>query len=437
MDARALQIGLAGFGNVGAGVYLNLVRNGDLVAARCGCRLEVRRIAVRDVNRVRAVDPPAALVTADWRELAADPEIDVIVELMGGVSEAYDLVKAALEAGRIVVTGNKALLAERGRELFALARERGVPLLFEAAVAGGIPIIKAIQESLVGNRIESIYGIVNGTCNYILTRMQEAGIAYAEALEEAQRLGYAEADPALDVSGWDAGHKAILLGSLVSGAWVDPGSVVVEGIEHIAAADIGYAERLGYAVKLLAVIRRKGEAGLLEVRVQPSLVPSQHMLAAVHGVFNAVLVRGDVVGDALFYGSGAGRDPTSSAVISDLGEACRAKRGVIQTALINPAEEAALLPVDESFSHYYLRLNVDNLPGVLARVAALLGDHGAGITTVLQPETEGDSAELVMVLGDAPYGSIRRALREIAELDCTRETPVLLRLEPLETRATA
>ncbi len=428
-----LQIGLAGFGNVGAGVYKNLLKNRALLEKRLGRGLEVRRIAVRDLSKPRDVELPADLMTTDLDSLVEDDAIDIVVELIGGTDRAFDLVKAALERGKTVVTGNKALLAERGQELFAIADERKTPIYFEAAVAGGIPIIKTVQESLVGNHIEAVAGIINGTCNYILTRMTEAGLDYPEALAEAQQLGYAEADPTLDINGWDAAHKAIILASLSYGCWVPTDRVYVEGIEKITRRDIDFAQRFGYVVKLLAVIRLHPDSSAIELRVQPSLIPRGHILASVNGVFNAILIRGDVVGETLFYGSGAGQDPTSSSVISDLADAalwrnnCEGHTGFVPHGLYGKP-----LPIEESASKYYLRVEADDQPGVLAQIARVLGDHDIGILSVIQPEDhEPGSAPIVLMLDYASFGTIRAALAQLKALDCIREDPVLMRVESL------
>ena len=432
-SAPPLQIGLAGFGNVGAGVYKNLVKNREILRKRTGRDLEIRRIVVRDPDKPRDPAPPAELVTTDLDALTSDEEIDIVVELIGGIDRAFDLVKASLEAGKTVVTGNKALLAERGQELFAIADERKTPIYFEAAVAGGIPIIKTVQESLVGNHIEAVAGIINGTCNYILTRMTDAGLDYPEALAEAQALGYAEADPTLDINGWDAAHKAIILASLSYGCWVPTDKIYVEGIERITRRDIDFAERFGYAIKLLAIIKLQPESNAIELRVQPSLIPRQHILASVNGVFNAILVQGDVVGETLFYGSGAGQDPTSSSVISDLADAARWKAGNgSPTGFVPHGLYGKPLPIEETDSKYYLRVEADDVPGVLAQIARVLGDHDIGILSVIQPEDhEEGSAPIVLMLHFAPFGTIRRALEQLKTLDCIREDPVLMRVESL------
>ncbi|MFO1439177.1 MAG: homoserine dehydrogenase [Verrucomicrobiaceae bacterium] len=432
---RVIQVGLAGLGNVGAGVYKNLEKNRALITQRTGADIRVAKVAVRDLKRKRDVEVPDALLTTNWQDLVNDASIPVIVELIGGTTTAYDMVCAALRAKKIVVTGNKALLAERGQELFALAEQCGVPIYFEAAVAGGIPIIQVLQEGLVGNHIRSIHGIINGTCNYILTRMSQAGLSYADALQEAQEKGFAEADPYLDVSGWDAAHKAIILASLSYGFWIPPDKICVEGVDRVSITDFKFAERLGYTIKLLSVIRAD-EQGLVEVRTQPTLVPLSHVLASVSGSFNAVLVNGDIVGETLFYGRGAGQDPTSSSVISDLCEAAAVlMHGARHSGFVPHGLYGKSKPVDDTVSHHYLRLTVDDVPGVLAQVATELGKRGIGISSVLQPEdlesTTGETS-LVLMVHDARVGDMKQALDALRSLSCVRGEPTWMRVETLQ-----
>jgi len=432
---RVIQVGLAGLGNVGAGVYKNLEKNRALITQRTGADIRVAKVAVRDLKRKRDVEVPDALLTTNWQDLVNDASIPVIVELIGGTTTAYDMVCAALRAKKIVVTGNKALLAERGQELFALAEQCGVPIYFEAAVAGGIPIIQVLQEGLVGNHIRSIHGIINGTCNYILTRMSQAGLSYADALQEAQEKGFAEADPYLDVSGWDAAHKAIILASLSYGFWIPPDKICVEGVDRVSITDFKFAERLGYTIKLLSVIRAD-EHGLVEVRTQPTLVPLSHVLASVSGSFNAVLVNGDIVGETLFYGRGAGQDPTSSSVISDLCEAAAVlMHGARHSGFVPHGLYGKSKPVDDTVSHHYLRLTVDDVPGVLAQVATELGKRGIGISSVLQPEdlesTTGETS-LVLMVHDARVGDMKQALDALRSLSCVRGEPTWMRVETLQ-----
>jgi homoserine dehydrogenase len=430
---RTVRIGLAGLGNVGLGVFKNLRKNAGLIKERTGCLLQVEKVSVRSLGKLRDVDVPPAMLTTDWRALVTDSRIDVIVELIGGTTDAFDLVCEALRAKKPVVTGNKALLAERGQELFKLAEENHVPIYFEAAVAGGIPIIQTLQDGFVGNHIQSIHGIINGTCNYILTRMAQAGLSYEAALAEAQEHGIAEADPTLDVGGWDAAHKAIILASLSYGFWIKPQDVFVEGIEKVNPIDMHFAKKLGYTIKLLSEIRAD-EQSQIEVRTQPSLVPASHVLANVGGAFNAVLVNGDVVGETLFYGKGAGQDPTSSSVISDIAEAAATlvfgsrHSGFVPHGLYGKSK-----PVEETVTHFYVRLTVDDTPGVLAQVAKVLGDRGIGISSVIQPEEPGgDTTPLILMLDDASLRTVREAIKELRGLACVREEPSWMRVETLE-----
>lgn len=435
----SLGIGLAGFGTVGSGVWNTLHRNGDLIRRRTGggVALEVVRILVRDRTKARATrsDAPAEVFTTDWRELVEDPAVRIVVELIGGTTDAFDIVAAALRAGKPVVTGNKALLAERGVELFALSRETGVPIHFEAAVAGGIPIIRTVQDSFVGNRILSFSGIINGTSNFILERMTEAGLTFELALAEAQALGYAEADPALDVNGWDAAHKAILLATLAYGFPIDPAAIHVSGIEQVRPTDISFARQLGYCVKLLAVIRER-EDGAVELRVQPSFIPRSHILASVHGVFNAVAVHGDTAGESLFYGRGAGQDPTASSVVADLVEAARSLRpGSGHRGFLPYRESGRLVPVEETSTPCYIRLDVTDRPGVMAEVAQVLARHEIGISgthSPVNPENpDADFVDMVFLIHTCPYGRLQGALREIEALDCVNSAPVVFRIESL------
>jgi homoserine dehydrogenase len=421
---------MAGFGTVGTGVYVNLEKNRALLRERTGCDLVMRRIAERDTERPRAVPLPLDITVPDWRLLLDDPSVDVVIELMGGLGEARKMILEAIRRGKMVVTANKALLAEHGAEIFGLANEMRVPVFYEAAVAGGIPIIKSVREAFVANHFLRVRGIVNGTSNYILTRMAESGMDFSAALAEAQAAGYAEADPALDVNGWDAGHKAIILASLAYGFWVRSKDVLVEGIEKVTPSDMRFASRLGYTIKLLAAIDARGD-GSVDVSVQPSLVPNDNILASVRGVFNAIAVRGDVVGDTLFYGRGAGQDPTASSVIGDLADAAvalespRASYGFIPHGLYGD-----LRPSGEAVSPFYLRLAVDDRPGVLARIAGLLGDADIGISSVIQPETpEGEKAALVLMIHDAPRGRMLAAVEKIRALDCVHGEPAMYRVE--------
>ncbi len=425
---QSFGIGLAGLGNVGAGVFKHLTQNRSLLRGRLGCELEVRKVAVRDVSRDRGV--PRELLTTNAMELLDDPNVHIVVELMGQKEESLRLMLGAIERKKIVVTGNKALLAEHGKEIFDAAYEHKVPVFFEAAVAGGIPIIKAIREGFVANHIQSIHGIINGTSNYILTRMTEAGMGFAEALAEAQAAGYAEADPSLDVNGGDAAHKAVILASLAYGFWVPMEKVFVEGVEQLTANDICFAEKLHYRIKLLAHIKAHTDG--IEVRVHPTLIPKSHVLASVNGVFNAIAVKGDVVGDTLFYGRGAGQDPTSSAVIADIAEAA--------DALVSPRRNLGFMPhglygvckpIDEIVSEFYVRLSVEDRPGTIAQIAGILGELNVGISSILQPESEDEGATvpLVLMIHKASNAQIGAALDRIGKLVCVKRPPRMIRVE--------
>ena len=427
---QTLGIGLAGLGNVGAGVFKHLTQSRALLRERLGTDLEVRKIAIRDPMKRRDPSVPEALLTTRAEDLLDDPSIQIIVELMGQKELSLALILGALERGKVVVTGNKALLAEYGQEIFATATRCKVPIFFEAAVAGGIPIIKAIRESFIGNHIRSIHGIINGTSNYILTRMTEAGLGFNEALTEAQEAGYAEADPSLDINGGDAAHKAVILASLAYGFWIPTSNVFVEGIEQITAGDIGFARKLGYAIKLLGIIKADDQ-GKIEVRVHPTLIPKDHVLASVNGVFNALAVHGDIVGESLFYGRGAGQDPTTSSIIADLADAT--------AALLSPRSNygfiphhlyGTCLPIDQIVSEYYLRLSVSDRPGVIAQIAGILGDGAIGISSIFQPEGEdGEVVELVLLIHKATNAQMTVALEKIAALSCVKKIPRLIRVE--------
>jgi homoserine dehydrogenase len=423
-------IGLAGMGNVGAGVFKHLTQNRALLRERLGYELDVKKIAVRDLTRNRGVSVPAELLTTNWQDLLDDPAIQIIVELMGQKEDSLRLMLGAIQRGKIVVTGNKALLAEHGREIFEAATRHKVPVFFEAAVAGGIPIIKSIREAFIGNHIRSIHGIINGTSNYILTRMVESGLGFAAALAEAQAAGYAEADPTFDVNGWDAAHKAIILASLAYGFWIPTDKIFVEGIEQITANDIIFARKLGYTIKLLGIIKAEAN-GEIEVRVHPTLIPEKHVLASVNGVFNALAVHGDIVGDTLFYGRGAGQDPTASSVIADIAEAAaalqspRSNYGFMPHGLYGTCK-----PIDQIISEYYLRLTVEDRPGVIAQVAGILGELNIGISSIFQPEgEEGESVPLILVIHKATNGQMTAALEKIAALDCVKKTSRMMRVE--------
>jgi len=406
-------------------------------------RVKVRRVAVKAFDEPRPYPIPKSMMSTDWQSVVNDPQVDVVAELAGGTTIARTMILTALRLGKPVVTANKALLSAHGEELFAAARQYGTNLYYEASVCGGVPIIKALREGFVGNRISHLYGIVNGTCNYILTRMKLEGAEFAAVLKDAQAQGYAEAEPSLDVDGYDAQHKIGILASLAHGFWVNPRDIYVEGIRALTRADIQFAGQLGYTIKLLGIIKQLegrgarggAKAARIQVSVYPALVPNAHVLASVNHVFNAVFVRGDVVGDTLFYGRGAGKDATASAVLSDLADAALdLKFGTKHRVppFVPHERGGAVAPIDEVVSRYFVRLNVVDRPGVLAQISTLLGAARIGISSVIQPESrEGATVPLILMLHDAPSGAVTRALRRIGRLAAVRSAPVMIRVEDL------
>ncbi len=434
MSCSVSGIGLAGFGTVGSGVWKILEEHGRLIESRSqgSAAMEIRKIAVRDLSKKREGNTPAELFTTSLMEVVENPSVDIVVELIGGTEAAFDLVTGALKAGKPVVTGNKALLAERGTELFAISKETNTPIYFEAAVAGGIPIIKAVQQSLVGNQIESIAGIINGTSNYILQRMTEAGLGYPEALKEAKDLGYAEADETLDVNGWDAAHKAIILGSIAHGFLINYKDVYVRGIEKVTPLDIQFASDLGYVVKLLSLVIANKDGGI-EIRTQPSFLSKTHILASVHGVFNAVAIKGDHLGESLFYGRGAGQGPTASSVVSDLVEATRGSE--TNMGFLPYKEAGNLVDIDDTATSYYVRFSVTDRPGVIADIASVLAKHEIGISGTHSPvdadNPDAEFVEMVFLLHTCPFGRLKLALAEVENLDCLTNRPVVFRIEAL------
>lgn len=438
---QQVKLGMVGGGTVGSGVFHALQQNGSLLASRIGVEVRVCKVAVKAFVEPRPYEIPESVMTTNWREVVEDPETNVIIELVGGTTLARTLTLEALRLGKPVITANKALLSAHGPELFETARKHNANLYYEASVCGGIPIIKSLREGFVGNRITHLYGIVNGTCNYILTRMKHEGAGFDAVLKDAQAQGYAEAEPSLDIDGFDAQHKTGILASLAHGFWVRPEQVFVEGIRAITATDIQFATQLGYTIKLLGIIKlERGVQGgaspggtRIQVSVYPTLVPNSHVLANVNHVFNAVFVRGDVVGETLFYGRGAGKDATASAVLSDIADAALdLKTGCRQRIPPFVAHElnGAVLSVDEVRSRYFVRLSVTDKPGVLASIAAILGEAQIGIASVMQPPGEaGETVPLIFMLHPAPNGAVMKALGEIQKLPAVKAAPVMLRVE--------
>jgi len=427
---RPLRVAIAGLGTVGVGTVRLLQTNRELLRQRCGRAIDVVAVSARDRGKVRGVDLGEAR-WVDQAEALAEADCDAVVELIGGSGgPALALVRAALARGKPVVTANKAMIAHHGGELAALAEANGVSLGFEAAVAGGIPVIKALRDGLVANRLTRVYGILNGTCNYVLTTMRETGRDFAEVLAEAQALGYAEADPGVDVDGIDAAHKLAILASLAFGTRIDFDSVHVEGIRHVSPVDIAFADDLGYRIKLLGIARQL-EAGL-EQRVHPCMVPSAAPIAAVEGVLNAVVGEGNFIGSTVFEGPGAGAGPTASAVVADLVDIARGQR--VPTFGVPAAElvELAAVPIERRTGPYYVRLMVVDRPGVIADIAACLRDHDVSMEAMIQRARKPDEAvPVVMTTHDVIEASIGAALRQIAALESVCEPPRMIRIESL------
>jgi len=399
---KPINVGLIGIGTVGGGTWTVLKRNAEEITRRAGRPIQITAVADKNVELAKQVTGGAARVTDDAFALVNDPEIDVIVELIGGYGVAKEVVMQAIANGKHVVTANKALLAVHGTEIFAAAQQKGVMVAFEAAVAGGIPIIKALREGLSANRIEWAAGIINGTTNFILSEMRDKGLSFADVLAEAQRLGYAEADPTFDIEGVDAAHKATLISAIAFGIPVQFDKAYVEGITKLEASDIKYAEQLGYRIKLLGIAKRREQG--IELRVHPTLIPAKRLIANVEGAMNAVLVKGDAVGATMFYGKGAGAEPTASAVVADLVDVARladadAEHRVPHLAFQpNAMSDLPILPMSEVETGYYLRLRVEDKPGVLADITRILADQGISIDAMLQREPEEGEGETDIII---------------------------------------
>jgi len=436
-EARPIQVGLLGIGTVGRGTFEVLRRNHDEIRRRAGRDIRITMVADLDTARARAIVGDRARVVADARQVIAEPAIDIVIELIGGTGIARTLVLEAIRQGKHVVTANKALLAVHGSEIFAAARERGVVVAFEAAVAGGIPIIKALREGLTANHIEWVAGIINGTTNFILSEMRSKGLDFGAVLAEAQRLGYAEADPTFDIEGVDAAHKATLMSAIAFGVPVQFDKAYVEGITGLQAADIRYAEQLGYRIKLLGITRRRREG--IELRVHPTLVPSTRLIANVEGAMNAVVVHGDAVGTTLYYGKGAGAEPTASAVIADLVDITRLHAADpdhrVPHLAFQPGalHDTPILPIEQVITAYYLRLQVADEKGVLARITGILADNDISIDAVLQRESgEGErQTDLIILTHDTVEGRMRAALAQMQALPTVLAPIVRIRKEEL------
>lgn len=420
-----IGIGIAGAGTVGGTLVRRLVEERAVVTAKTGLDLEVRRVAVRDASKERPGIPPE-IVTAEVMDLVDDPTVDLIVEVMGGLDPAGILVPAALRAGKPVVTANKELVAARGPELFAAAAEAGVPLLFEAAVGGGIPIIRPLTETLAGEQVDRVLGIVNGTTNFILTSMADEGVGYEEALAEAQRLGYAEADPTADVSGADAAAKAAILAGLAFGTWVAPDRLHAEGITAIRAADFRAADELGFVIRLLAVAERRSDG--VSARVHPLMLPVDHPLAAIRGATNAIYIEGASVGELLFAGPGAGGEPTATAVLGDVIDAARVHLSGSRVAPRIRVEPGDVVDFGTVDTQWYVRLEVVDSPGVLAQIAGAFSEAGVSILSVRQ-EGRGDSATLLLVTHTAPEAAQQAAVETLRSLAAVESIASVIRVE--------
>jgi homoserine dehydrogenase len=435
MSLREVGIGIAGFGTVGGGVLSILRRHAGDIEARLGARIVVRKVAVRDPGRDRALDLDRDLLTTRMADLVEDPQVAVVVELIGGVDQPFELVKSALERGKHVVTANKALLAARGEEIFRLARKQGVDVYYEAAVCGGVPIIRTLREALASDRISSLHGIVNGTTNFILTAMAEQGEPIEKALAEAQRLGYAEADPTLDVSGGDAAQKLCVLAQLAFGAGLAPKDVLTEGIMGLSPADFRWGRENGWAIKLLAIARRTGAGDQIEARVHPAFIPAGSLLAGVRGAMNAVVLNSEALGPSLLYGQGAGAMPTGSAVVSDIIDLTRNILSGSPGRVPLPPEKPAvtLRPHDDVRCAYYLHFEVQDAPGVLARIASQLAARRISIAAVQQREQSdtGRPVPLVIVTHQAREADLRTAIAEIDADPTTLAKTRLIRIESL------
>ena len=429
MSDRTLRVGLLGCGTVGTGVARLLHDHREDIARRAGCRLEVSKVAVRDPSKRRDVPLHPSAFTADPMEVIDDPDVDIVCELMGGSEPAGSMILAAFDRDKPVVTANKELLSTRGRELFDASDAKGLDLYFEAAVGGGIPLVRPLKESLTGERLTRIIGIVNGTTNYVLTRMSEDGMSFAEALGEAQRLGYAEADPTADVDGLDAAAKCAILASIAFNARVVAADVYREGIATVTTEDIDFARRLGYVVKLLAIAELHEER--IAARVHPAMIPSEHPLAAVREAFNGVFVEGPNVGELMFYGRGAGGEPTATAVVGDLVTVARnllaGARGVGCTCFL----ERIIRPMSEMEGQYYILLRVEDRPGVLAEIASVFGRNAVSIKSVWQEGTGAD-AQLVFITHRAREGSFQQAVTELRGVRAVEEVRSILRVEAEE-----
>jgi homoserine dehydrogenase len=435
---KPVNVGLLGLGTVGGGTLNVLTRNASEITRRAGRGIVVSHASARDVSKPRSCNTEGVSLTADPFAIVNNPDVDIVVELIGGTEMALELVQTAIANGKHVVTANKALIAKHGNAIFAAAQDKGVMVAFEAAVAGGIPIIKAIREGLAGNRIQWLAGIINGTGNFILTEMRDKGRDFADVLKEAQDLGYAEADPTFDVEGIDAAHKLTILASIAFGVPLQFDKCYTEGISHITREDVSYAEQLGYRIKHLG-ISRKTDTGI-ELRVHPTLIPYKRLIANVDGVMNAVLVHGDAVGPTLYYGAGAGAEPTASAVVADVVDVVRTMTADPENRVPHLAfqpdamSDIPILPVEDTETAYYLRMNAQDRPGVLADVTRILGDQGISIEAIIQKEPAAGASDVsvIMLTHRIREQQMNEAIQRIEALSSINDSVTRIRLEHLD-----
>jgi len=435
---KPINVGLLGIGTVGGGTFAVLERNREEISRRAGCAITMKMVADKEVEKARRIVGSHATVTADALEVVNHPDIDVVVELIGGTTVAKDLILRAIAAGKHIVTANKALIARHGNEIFAAAQKQDVMVAFEAAVGGGIPIIKSLREGLSANRIEWIAGIVNGTCNFILSEMRERGASFGDVLKEAQRRGYAEADPTFDIEGVDAAHKTTIMAAIGFGIPMRFESAYVEGISGLQQDDIRYAEELGYRIKLLGITRRRAQG--IELRVHPALVPARRLIASVEGVMNAILVKGDAVGQTMYYGAGAGAEPTASAVVADLVDVARMLTADPEHRVphfaFQPGQlaDTPILPMGEVETRYYLRMKVQDKPGVLADITRILADQRISIEAMVQKEPRAGEAEvdIIMLTHLTVEKNVNGAIARIEKLPVVVGKVTRIRLEELD-----
>lgn len=429
-----INVGIIGFGTVGSGTVRILLENRDVLKERLGFEINLKKIAIRNINKERGVKVSEGVLTADVNDVLNDPDIHIVAELIGGITPAKDFILQAISKGKHVVTANKALIATEGNEIFKAAQKAGVEVGFEASVAGGIPIIKVVREGLIANRIHAVYGIINGTSNYILTKMTEENVEFSDALKEAQKLGFAEADPTMDIEGIDSAHKLAILAFLSYGISIPFEDISVEGISKITTQDIEFASEFGYKVKLLAIAKESDNE--IELRVHPTMLPKDYLIAKVEGAFNAIYVEGDATGATLYYGRGAGDMPTGSAVVSDIASIARniSKNAIGRIPLMMAtAREVTIKKIDDVVSMYYFRFSALDRPGVLSKISGILGNYNISIASVIQKDRRiGEAVPLVVLSHQAKERDVRQAIKEIDLLPVVMDKTVFIHVEGRE-----